>query len=201
MHAKFLNFDTRESSQFSDVEHFMQCYQSMLALGPSIGDQVFDEFVGFQLLEDGDIPQSVWESATELLEENSPKDQAFVRMDVIWAFLSSMKAGDGYSLKFPHLSRIARLVLVLPHSNAGEEHVFSLIRLNKTPYRSSLGLDSTLSSILTVKLHNPEPCYKFETYSDMLSKSKKVTGSIIRNTEKSNVLKNVCTVFMCTYTL
>ena len=41
------------------------------------------------------------------------------------------------------------VTLTLPH--AGEERVFSLVRLNKTPYRSSLSLDGTLSSILTVK--------------------------------------------------
>lgn len=44
-------------------------------------------------------------------------------------------------------------------SSAAEERVFSLVRLNKTPYRSSLSLNGTLSSILTVKLHNPEAMY------------------------------------------
>ena len=60
-----------------------------------------------------------------------------------------MKTGDGCRDKFPLLSRFA-------------ECVFSLVRLNKTLYRSSLDLEGTLSSILTVKLHNPEPCYEFE---------------------------------------
>ena len=100
-----------------------------------------------------------------------------------------MKTPDGCKLRFPNLSKVARLILVLPHSNAGEERVFlvlphsnageervfSLIRLYKTPYRSSLGLDGTLSSILTVKLHNPEPCYTFEPSKEMLKNSKKAT--------------------------
>ena len=63
-----------------------------------------------------------------------------------------MKTGDNCNLRFPCLSAIAGLVLTLPHSNAGEERVFSLVRLNKTPYRSCLGVDGTLSSILTVKM-------------------------------------------------
>ena len=50
-----------------------------------------------------------------------------------------------------------------------------MVRLNKTPYRSSLNLDGTLSSILTVKLHNPELCYKFKPSTDMLEKSKMAT--------------------------
>ena len=86
-----------------------------------------------------------------------------------------MKTGDSCNLRFFHLSAIARLVLTLPHSNAGEERVFSLVRLNKTPYRSSLGIDGTLSSILTVKMNDIEPCYNFEPTDDMLEKSKKAT--------------------------
>lgn len=81
-------------------------------------------------------------------------------MDVVWGFLSTMKTGDGCILKFPHLSRLAKLVLTLPHSNAGEERVFIMIKLNKTPYGSSIGIDGTRSSILTMKLHNAEPCYE-----------------------------------------
>ena len=46
--------------------------------------------------------------------------------------------------------------LVLPHSNAGLERLFSIIRKNKTDMRSSLKLDGTLSSILSIKTDNPE---------------------------------------------
>ena len=48
-------------------------------------------------------------------------------------------------------SKIAKVVLFIPHSNAGEERVFSLIRKDKTQFRPNLSLDKTLSSILTVK--------------------------------------------------
>ena len=56
--------------------------------------------------------------------------------------------------------------MTLPHSNAGEECVSSLVQLNKTSYCSSLGIDGTLSSILTVKMNDVEP---------LLEKSKKAT--------------------------
>ena len=172
LHARVVNFEKREASQFSDIEYFIERYSSVLGFSSSEQNAVFDEFVEYVLLEERDIPQSVWESAKESLEDEK---QTFVRMDVIWAFLSSMKTPDGCNLRFPNLSKVARLILLLPHSNAGEERVFSLIRLNKTPYRSSLGLDGTLSSILTVKLHNPEPCYTFEPSKEMLKSSKKAT--------------------------
>lgn len=128
-------------------------------------------------MEKEDIPSSIWDLAT--VSENS------VRMDVIWGFLSSLRTGDGCSYKFPHLSRIAKLVLTLPHSNAGEERVFSLVRLNKTPYQSSLSLDGTLSSILTVKMQNLEPCHKYEPPIECLTDLKGQLGIIIKNTRRN----------------
>ena len=167
VHAKFVNFEKKKgNSQFNDVEYFMEHYSNVLALSPTENDIVFDEFVAYKLLEHKDIPQCVWDAATEQVQDDELQEvKVFVRMDVIWAYIGTMKNDDGCSLKFQHLPKIAKLVLTLPHSNASEERVFSLIRLNKTPYRSSLDVDGTLSSILTVKLHNPEPCYECKFFS------------------------------------
>lgn len=73
--------------------------------------------------------------------------------------------------------KIAKLVLTLPHSNADEERVFSFVKHNKTPYRDALNINSTLSSILTVKMASKEPCFKFEPTSEVLTASKKATWS------------------------
>ena len=67
------------------------------------------------------------------------------------------------------------LVLVLPHSNAAEERVFSMVTKNETAFRPSLKLDGTLSSILTIKLANPEPCFKYEPTSAVLETAKRAT--------------------------
>ena len=48
------------------------------------------------------------------------------------------------------LCDVAKTVLILPHSNAREERVFSLIRKNKTAFRLSLQVDGTLDSLLTI---------------------------------------------------
>lgn len=69
-------------------------------------DQIFDEFVSYQLLKKEDIPEDVWDSAIEEVENSSSK-QSFVRMDAIWAFLGVMKTGDKCNYKFGLLSRIA----------------------------------------------------------------------------------------------
>lgn len=46
------------------------------------------------------------------------------------------------------------VVLVIPHSNTEEEHVFIVVRKNKTDFRSSLQTHGSLASILKVKMHN-----------------------------------------------
>ena len=115
-----------------------------------------EEFVDDQLLDDRIVPQSVWDAATILLDEESG-DRKY-RIDVIWHYLSNMKCGDGRG-RFNRLSKIAKLILVIPHSNAGEERVFSMVKKNKTPFHPSLGLDKTLSGLLTVKLAINEPCH------------------------------------------
>ena len=92
-------------------------------------------------------------------------------MDIIWNYLSSMKSFDGYQ-RFKRLAQVAKLILIIPHSNANEERVFSK---NKTPFRPSLGLDKTLPSLITIKLATKEPCHKYEPESSIVTKAGKVT--------------------------
>ena len=54
-------------------------------------------------------------------------------MDVNWGYLSTMRAIDGEFL-FKRLFKVAKLILVLPHSNAGEERVFSMVFSMKQKY-------------------------------------------------------------------
>ena len=73
-------------------------------------------------------------------------------MDVLWGYLGKLK---DYSkqLQFKNLFKVAKLALVLSHSNVGEEQIFSPVRKNKTTFRASMGFN-TSSSLFTVKLAN-----------------------------------------------
>ena len=64
--------------------------------------------------------------------------------------------------------------MTIPHSNAGEERIFSLINKNKTPSRSSLKLDGTLSSLITVKTHIEGPL-QWTPSTTVLEKVKRAT--------------------------
>lgn len=116
-----------------------------------------------------DIPNHVWESA--LVVEGETRHH---RMDLIWSHLKAMRGPDG-SPMFEKLTTVAMLVLTLPHSNAEEERVFSLITKNKTKFRPNLKLGGTLSSILTIKLANTEPCHKYEPPNEVLETAKRAT--------------------------
>ncbi|KAK6191362.1 hypothetical protein SNE40_003074 [Patella caerulea] len=107
-------------------------------------------------------------------------------MDVIWGFLGHMVHAGG-RLRFAKLSAVAKLVLVIPHSNAGEERVFSMVRKNKTDFRNSLSVDGTLMSLLTVKLANPEstPCHRWEPPKDLMKAAKGATMNYNRYHSKN----------------
>lgn len=135
-------------------------------------DQLRDEFVQYQMMEDADIPDTVWQSA--LVAEDEQTDTRYYRMDVIWAHMKTMRDPDG-ALMFERLATVALLVLTLPHSNAEEERVFSLVTKNKTKFRPNLKLEGTLSSIVTLKLANTESCHTYDPTKEVLAAAKKAT--------------------------
>ena len=125
----------------------------------------------YQLIEDNEIPQGIWDTAT--VKEDDGK--CYYRMDILWHFLSTLKMPDG-SHCFGKLTKVAKLVLVIPHSNAEEERVFSMVRRNKTAFRPSLDPKGTLSSLLTIKLANTEPAHRFEPPKEVLKGAKSATA-------------------------
>ena len=126
--ARFVNFDRKNSAEFSQVEFFINKYPDLLPY-TSVEEQnkVEEEFLDYQLMDKEEIPESVWKSALVVIKDECN----FYRMDTVWAYMSSAKNPDGM-YRFKKLTRIARLVLILPHSNAEEERVFSMVTKNKT---------------------------------------------------------------------
>ena len=67
----------------------------------------------------------------------------------VWSVISKIKLGGNLLLK--KLSEVALLVLVIPHSNAGEERVFSQVKKNLVDQRSCLNIEKTLNDMLVLK--------------------------------------------------
>lgn len=70
-------------------------------------------------MDEEELPNSVRELA------KASEASSRLRPDIVWGHLQEMTTPDGRK-RFPRLSKIALLVLTIPHSNAGEERVFSM---------------------------------------------------------------------------
>ena len=70
---------------------------------------------------------AIWQSKVLTCIWNRMPMTLKTNQDIIWHHLSSLKAPDG-NLRFSRLSKITKLVLVLSHSNAQEERIFSMVR-------------------------------------------------------------------------
>jgi hypothetical protein len=98
-------------------------------LTPAEMEQLHEEFTDYQLLDESDVPNDVWEDAKIRVQEGAAAATTH-RMDAIWGYLGKCKMADG-RVRFGRLAKIAQIVLVIPHSNASEERVFSMVRKNK----------------------------------------------------------------------
>ncbi len=143
-HATWLDFERRLEKNFDSVEYFVHKFPKIL--GNINIDKLSEEFINYQMLCSNDIPSSVKSRAN--LQDEDPH-----RVDYLWGYLRTLQEPGTNHKAFGLLFRVAELIMTIPHSNAGEERIFSLINKNKTPSRSSLQLEGTLSSLIIVKTH------------------------------------------------
>jgi hypothetical protein len=80
-------------------------------------------------------------------------------------------------VRYPLLCTLARANLVIPHSNADVERMFSQMGLNKTKLRNSLGTE-TLTALLRLQMNSQEPCYNFTPGNELLEKCKNAMATI-----------------------
>ena len=80
-------------------------------------------------------------------------------VDHFWAAMGELKAvTDLTILRFGTLVKLAKILLVLPHSNADPERLFSMVRKIETEQRKRLD-PSTVSDSLSSKINNDHACY------------------------------------------
>ena len=148
-------------------------------------DDLYEEFTDYQTLCDEDFDDKAWEDA-KVSEGYGLKDDVdadgeklfHYRMDVLWYYIANMNIPGTSAKRFKLLPKVAEIVLIIPHSNAELERLFSIVRKNKSLERSSMKLDGLLSSILSMKTMYPEsstPCYLWKPSEDILKTSKRAT--------------------------
>ena len=155
---------------------FVQRYNKLLMCTV----QELDKFLDYQSLSRDSIPQNVWDSALCYEASEDTERSSLYRMDTIWGYLSQLELPGMSNKRFSILAKVAKVVLTISHSNAGEERVFSMIRKIRRDDMGRMTLQGTLSSLLTVKMNLPEtkecPCYSFDPPADLLQKAKKATS-------------------------
>ena len=87
---------------------------------------------------------------------------------------------------FGVLSSFAQILLVLPHSNADPERLFSMVRKVETEERRQLD-PSTVCDLFNVKKNNDKPCFsnKHLINDSMLASAEAATMNSLK--------KNMCT--------
>ena len=96
---------------------------------------LFVQFTQFQTVQDSSIPIHIWNDAKVQKKDSDRGTVEYHRMDILWAYLDSVKDAVTGQPAYSVLAKVAKLVLTLPHSNADEERVFSLIGQNRTDFR------------------------------------------------------------------
>ena len=158
------------SIYISCSEHFCNgkvISHRFLRLLPYDSPEEYEELIAechdFQLLEEIGIPSS------EMKIIKPVKD---ILHDRVWHYLRNLKDCIGCP-RFPRLTKVAKLILVILHSNTD---VFLLVRKNKTCFRPNLDLNESLASIITCKLAmEGKSVTKFSISDDIMSTAKQAT--------------------------
>ena len=95
----------------------------------------------------------------------------------LWYEVATLKQTHGQSL-FPKLSQLMLNLLVLPHSSAAVERIFSQINLIKTDMRNRLNTKSVNGLILAKENGGNMPCYDWEPSFKMITSAQKVYKNI-----------------------
>jgi hypothetical protein len=115
------------------------------------------------------------------------------RIDVAWSEHGKVKPPDCAALKYAHLSKLMLCILVIPHSNADSERVFSGVRKNQTDSRPNLSVP-TLESLLMLKttmLNDKTCCYERKFSNALLQKAKSATCMDLAQANKTDENNNI----------
>lgn len=128
-HVEVCDVSCRKTASFSSVEYLVTRFSSQLL--EEAQEKLEIEFAKYQA-DDFDI--NITNAA---------------RMDVAWHLISQLVDTDGV-VKYSILPKIMLSALVIPHSNAEVERIFSIVRKNQTDFRPNLST-KTLSALLVEK--------------------------------------------------
>ena len=98
------------------------------------------------------------------------------RIDVCWHTLGQGKALDSSEPKYGLLCHVMLSILVIPHSNAHSERIFSSVRKVHVEFRANLGVPMLESLMITkASMQCRDSCHKMTFTNEFLAKAKSAT--------------------------
>ena len=116
--AQWIDFDSRQNTKWSLIEYFLEKHKVILQYDDYKMDKLFEEFINFKSLSDSELPLGAWE-----VDDGSKE----YRIDTLWYHIQQLRSLAGNNQRFELLFKVAKLILITPHSNAGIERVFNLL--------------------------------------------------------------------------
>ena len=177
-----LDTSKRRTSSIGHIEVLAQHFSHIIKA--SEADRLLEEFIDFQLLADDECPGAK-------------------RIDQAWFEISKLRDPATEQFRFPVLTRLVMYVLLIPHSNAYCETIFSMVRKVQTDARSQLGrhkdghaatsvyskhqgdVRNSLCGILAAKVNIfcKIPCFEWKPSAKLLKAAHKATYTALKGRE------------------
>ena len=104
-----------------------------------------------KFLSDSELSSATWEDA--IIKEYDDDSKEY-RIDSLWYQIQRLRSLVGNNHRFKLLFKVAKFILIPPHSNAAIERLFSLVNKNKFTGsdRNRQDIKGLITSILAVKI-------------------------------------------------
>ena len=148
-HAEVADVSLRVEKSFESVMHFTTKFPILLGKEGNHSEQLDKLELEFAAYQAEPLPEDISTGS---------------KIDVQWQGISQLKDCEGIN-RFGVLSRVVKGILVISHSNASCERLFSMVGKNMTENRPNLS-NTALESLLIQKVDNRLqmiPCYR-KTY-------------------------------------
>ena len=148
-------------------------------------EKLFEQFIDFKSLSDSELSSTAWAEA--VVREYDGLKEYWI--DTLWHPIQRLRSLVGDNQRFELLFKVAKLILITPHCNAGIERVFCFVNKYKPAGsdRNRLDIEGLLSSILAVKIKRTEfqeKCYWFKPSERLLSTA--IKEHILITSQKGN---------------
>ena len=115
------------NTKWQHVQYLYDLFPNLMS-GTSADDFRL-EFTDYQTLFDDDFEHVAWEEAKvlESLKADDGENLFHNRMSVLWYYIANMKIAGSNAKRFKLLPKVAKVILIIPHSNAELERLFSIV--------------------------------------------------------------------------